>query len=136
STVAPSGQRLVEPLEPQTPLGSNTPERVESPLPAYLAPHAHVSPYISWAVFPSHAFKLLLVPLVLAANWHLLAPYLSPGTPNPFTPIFLLSGRIPDSSDHDPRYAKTLWDAVFVLYYVVFWSFVRQSLAQHLFKPL
>lgn len=116
---------------PHSPLGSNTPERGRSPV-----RHRRVSPFLRWAVEPSSAFRLLFVPLVLSANWELLAPYVSPGAPNPFTSIFLLSGHLPTSSPEDPRYAKTWWDIAFLAYYVIFWSFARQSLATQVFQPL
>lgn len=104
-------------------------------------PSLYVSPLNSHFTLPlnffsASAFKLLLIPLILYANWHLLAPYISPGLSNPFAHIFLLSGRVPASSDDDPRYAKTWWDLLFIAYYIVFWSFVRQSLSSRLFKPL
>ncbi|KXN86439.1 Sphingosine N-acyltransferase lac1 [Leucoagaricus sp. SymC.cos] len=116
---------------PQTPLGSNTPVRASSP--PYRAP---VSPYLRWAVQPASALKLLILPLALFVNWQLLTPFVSPGVSNPFRNIFLLAGRVPGSSDADPRYQKTYWDLVFISYYVIFWSFVRQSLSSRVFQPL
>jgi acyl-CoA-dependent ceramide synthase len=116
---------------PLSPFGSNTPERSRSPV-----PRLRVSPFLLWAVQPYSAFKPLLIPLVLYVNWELLAPYLSPGTSNPFAQVFLLSGRVPTSPPNDPRYAKNWWDLVFVAYYIIFWSFVRQSLSAQVFQPL
>ncbi len=114
-----------------SPLGSNTPERGRSPVRSQ-----RISPWLRWAVQPSSALKLLLVPVVLYANWEFLAPYLSPGASNPFGSVFLLSGRLETSPHNDPRYAKTWWDLAFLVYYIVFWSFVRQSLAAQVFQPL
>lgn len=62
--------------------------------------------------------------------------YLEPGIPNPFAPIFLLSGYIPTSSPEDIRYRKTWWDIVFLGYYIVFFSFVRQILAIKVSQPV
>lgn len=92
---------------------------------------------ILYLISPSaSAFKLLLIPLVLYANWQLLAPYAAPGVPNPFAHIFLLAGRVSTSSPDDPRYAKSWWDLVFVAYYIIFWSFIRQSLTTRVLTPL
>ncbi|KAF5363341.1 hypothetical protein D9756_000463 [Leucocoprinus leucothites] len=122
---------LAGPFLPQTPLGSNTPQRAHSP--SHQPP---VAPYLRWAVQPASAVKLLLIPLVLYANWEVLAPWVSPGLPNPFANIFLITGRVPGSSDADPRYQKSWWDLVFITYYVIFWSFVRQSLASRVATPI
>ncbi|KAF9446956.1 longevity assurance proteins LAG1/LAC1 [Macrolepiota fuliginosa MF-IS2] len=119
-----------------SPLGSNTPERAPSPVTPRGGHHPRPSPYLRWAVQPSSAFKLLAVPLVLYANWYILAPLLSSDIPNPFAPVFLLAGHVSTSSKDDPRYAKSWWDLVFIAYYIVFWSFVRQSLSVRVFKPL
>jgi len=59
-----------------------------------------------------------------------------PGIPNPFANIFLIAGRVPGSSDTDPRYQKSYWDLAFIAYYVVFWSFVRQSLSSRVSQPI
>jgi len=66
----------------------------------------------------------------------MLGHYLEPGIPNPFAPIFLLSGHIPTSSRDDVRYRKTWWDIAFLGYYVVFFSFVREILAIKVSRPL
>ncbi|KAF5387711.1 hypothetical protein D9615_000494 [Tricholomella constricta] len=128
---------LAGPFLPQTPLGSSTP-RSASPVypngkPSTALP---VSPSLRWAVQPSSAFKLLLVPLVLFVNWELLSPYLAPGLKNPFGCFFLLSGRIPTSSPENPRYAKTYLDLLFLAYNIVFFSLVRQLVAVKLCRPI
>jgi len=48
---------------------------------------------------------------------------------NPFAATFILSGRTVGSTDDDPRYAKTWSDLLFIAYYVVFFSFLRQVVA-------
>jgi very-long-chain ceramide synthase len=65
-----------------------------------------------------------------------LAPLFEPGISNPFAPFFLLSGLVPSSSRDDPRYAKSYLDLLFIAYYVVFWSFVRQSLTIYVSRPI
>jgi very-long-chain ceramide synthase len=88
------------------------------------------------------ALQVLLVPIVLYVNWEFLSPNIwsllhksglfpqyEDGIPNPFAPFFLLSHRVPTSSPDDPRYQKGYLDLLFVAYYVVFWSLMRQIIA-------
>ncbi|KAF4619369.1 hypothetical protein D9613_005310 [Agrocybe pediades] len=124
---------LTGPFLPQTPLGSLTP-RSASPAPFNKLPER--SALISWVVNPAASFKLLLVPLVLYTNWELLSPYLEPGTPNPFSHIFQISGYVPTSSPNDPRYRKTWWDLVFIAYYVIVFSFIREALGHWVSRPV
>ena len=73
---------------------------------------------------------------VLWCNWELVSPYVAEGVPNPFRPLLFISHRVPGSSDSDPRYQKGWLDLVFIAYYFVFWSFIRQSLAIYVCKPI
>ncbi|KAJ2920100.1 hypothetical protein MD484_g341, partial [Candolleomyces efflorescens] len=131
---------LAGPFLPQTPLASTTPSRTGSPVAStgFLSASRRVPPWwLQWATNPYTALKLLITPVVLCLNWHFVTPYVAPaGIPNPFAPIFLLSGHIPDSSPEDPRYAKTYSDLVFLAYYIVFFSFVREYLAIKVARPL
>jgi len=74
----------------------------------------------------------MLCPPVLYLLWAAIAPLII-GQPardyNPFASVFLLTGHIPSSSEDDPRYAKTWADLLFVAYYIIFFSFLRQILA-------
>ena len=81
------------------------------------------------------AFKLLLLPLLLWVNWALLAPYLNLGVGNPFS-VFIISGHIPTSSPSDPLYRKTWWDLPFIAYYIVVFSFIRETLSIKISRPL
>lgn len=47
-----------------------------------------------------------------------------------------ISHRVPSSSDDDPRYQKGYLDLVFIAYYIVFYSFVRQTITQTLCRPI
>jgi very-long-chain ceramide synthase len=47
-----------------------------------------------------------------------------------------ISHPVPSSSDDDPRYQKGYLDLVFIGYYIVFYSFVRQIITQTLCRPL
>ena len=82
------------------------------------------------------SLKLLLIPVVLWANWEFLAPYVAKGLPNPFNTLLFISHRVPGSSDDDPRYAKGYGDLLFIAYYIIVWSFVRQTLMLNLCRPL
>jgi acyl-CoA-dependent ceramide synthase len=73
---------------------------------------------------------------VLYINWELLSPYLAPGIPNPFGGFFLISSRLPWSTDEHPLYAKSYQDILFLGYNVVFFSLVRQVVAVKLSRPI
>jgi very-long-chain ceramide synthase len=66
---------------------------------------------------------------LLYLNWELVSPYIEPGRPNPFGTLFLLSGRVPTSTSDKPMYAKSYADLLFVAYHIVFFSLVRQLIA-------
>lgn len=80
--------------------------------------------------------KILLTFVVLWANWEILAPYVAKDAPNPFAPLLFISYRIPTSPDDNPRYHKGYLDLVFIAYYIVFWSFVRQVVTINLCRPI
>lgn len=82
------------------------------------------------------ALKLLLIPFVLYVNWELLAPFIAPDLPNPFESLIFISHYIPTSSPDDPRYAKGYLDLLFVAYYIIFFSFVRQTITVTIFRSL
>ncbi|KAI0638159.1 TLC domain-containing protein [Trametes polyzona] len=82
------------------------------------------------------SLKILLLVFILWANWELLAPYVAKDVANPFAPLLFISHRIPGTPDDDPRYQKGYLDLVFIAYYVVFWSFVRQSITLYICRPL
>ena len=82
------------------------------------------------------SLKILLFFFVLWANWELLSPYVAKDVPNPFTPLLFISHRIPTSPDDDPRYQKGYLDFLFLTYYIVFWSFVRQAITIYLCRPI
>ena len=82
------------------------------------------------------SLKILLAVVALWANWELLAPYVAKDLPNTFAPLLFISHRIPTSSLDDPRYQKGYLDLVFIAYYIVFWSFIRQSITIYLCRPV
>lgn len=84
------------------------------------------------------AFKILIVPLILYINWDLITPFVDPSlqSRNPFAPLFLLSHRVPTSSEEDPRYQKGYLDLLFIAYYIVFWSCIRQIITVNICKHI
>ncbi|KAF8913992.1 TLC domain-containing protein [Gymnopilus junonius] len=103
---------------------------------AWPAKQANRSAWIRWAVDPVASFKLLLFHLILYLNWEFVAPYVNLGIQNPFAGLFLLKGRVPGTASEDPRYQKSWWDLAFLAYYVVFFSFIRQSVAIRVSRPV
>ncbi|KAJ7665528.1 TLC domain-containing protein [Mycena rosella] len=122
---------FADPFQPQTPLGSRTPERTSSPLGAR---RPRVTPWLRWAVEPALDTPLapLLEPLVPA-----IGPYLPNGhLPNPFGSVFLISHRVPTSDPDDPRYAKGWCDLLFLAYNIVFFSCFRQLITVNLCRRI
>ncbi|CAE7203639.1 unnamed protein product [Rhizoctonia solani] len=90
-----------------------------------------------WMREPASSFKLLLIPLALYANFEFVTRYiLKQPYSNPFAPLLFISYPLSDSEPSDLRYGKGWLDLVFLAYYVIFFSFVRQSVTIHIIKPL
>ncbi|KAG8926480.1 hypothetical protein FRC02_008856 [Tulasnella sp. 418] len=87
---------------------------------------------MNWIRSPASSFKLMLVPLVLFLNWHVV----SPEAHNPFKYFITIQYRVPDSADDDPRYQKGYGDLAFLFYYVIVFTFIRQTITIHFFRPL
>jgi acyl-CoA-dependent ceramide synthase len=106
------------------------------------------------ATSSASSFVMLLIPLVLYAIWALLSPYVAPSLSNPFAPLLFISHPVLgpentsakclsvegcprlDSNADVVRYRKGWLDLVFVAYYIVVWSFVRQSITINLCHPI
>ena len=56
--------------------------------------------------------------------------------PNPFASIIFISHRIPGTPDDAPLYQKGYLDLVFVAYFILVWSFVRQFVTLYIARPL
>jgi very-long-chain ceramide synthase len=82
------------------------------------------------------ALKIVTVPIVLYLNWEFASKYVTLPFSNPFGPLFLLSGYVEGSAPDDPRYAKTWFDIPFLVYYVVFFSMVRQFITVDVAVPV
>ncbi|CAE6486651.1 unnamed protein product [Rhizoctonia solani] len=90
-----------------------------------------------WMREPESSFKLLLIPLALYGNFELVTRYiLEQPYSNPFAPLLFISYRLSDSESSDPRYGKGWLDLAFLVYYVIFFSFVRQSVTIHIIRPI
>ncbi|PCH41067.1 longevity assurance proteins LAG1/LAC1 [Wolfiporia cocos MD-104 SS10] len=94
-----------------------------------------------WIVVPSSSLKMLLIVLVLWANWELFTPFIHTGLPNPFAPLLFISHPVTPgpgtlATADAPRYAKGYLDLVFITYYVVFWSFFRQAITLYVCQPV
>jgi acyl-CoA-dependent ceramide synthase len=132
---------LAGPFMPQTPLGSNTPFRDLSP--ALAKKNLRFTPTLwsdiktmRWAVHPSSALKLLLIPIVLYVNWEALAPYIAPNIPNPFACFLFIQHMSPNSSPERPLYAKGYFDFAFLAYNILFFSLVRQVITINISRPI
>ncbi|KAI0032043.1 longevity assurance proteins LAG1/LAC1 [Vararia minispora EC-137] len=91
-----------------------------------------------WVVRPSSSLRILLIPVILHLNWILLTPLITTNPPSsPFAPLLFISHPTPSPTDDvtDPRYRKGPLDLLFIAYYIVFWSFVRQSITIYLCQP-
>ncbi|KAI0773441.1 longevity assurance proteins LAG1 LAC1 [Irpex lacteus] len=89
-----------------------------------------------WVVVPTSSLKLLVIVVLLWSNWEILTPLVAKDIPNPFAPLLFISHKVPTSSPEDPRYQKGYLDLVFIAFYVVFWSFIRQSITLWFLRPL
>jgi very-long-chain ceramide synthase len=76
---------------------------------------------------------MLLVPLILYFNWKVFTPLINPSLPNPFRPLIFISHEAPESTPDSPKYNKGPLDFLFVAYYVIFFSFVRQVITVNVF---
>ncbi|KIM90890.1 hypothetical protein PILCRDRAFT_811387 [Piloderma croceum F 1598] len=139
---------LAGPFLPQTPVNAMTPgtnpSSAGSPKHAFAIINQGASANslwydiktLRWAVEPASALKLLLIPVVLYINWEILAPYIAKDLPNPFAPLIFISHYIPTSSPDNPRYAKGYLDLLFLAYYIIFFSFARQTITISVCRPL
>ncbi|RSH88614.1 hypothetical protein EHS25_002841 [Saitozyma podzolica] len=86
-----------------------------------------------WMLIPSSSFLLMLLPVTLYLNHNLLTHYgiLGHGTANPFACLLFPQGRLPNG-----KYTKAWTDFLFLAYYIIFWSFVRQFVTIHVLRPL
>lgn len=82
------------------------------------------------------SLRVLIIVVSLWVGWEILASSLSFSTSNPFAPLLFVSHRAATSSLDDSRYQKGYLDLVFIAFYIVVWSFIRQFITIWGFKPL
>ncbi|TIB70751.1 longevity assurance proteins LAG1/LAC1 [Wallemia mellicola] len=90
---------------------------------------------MKWMVHPITSFKMIVITVIAYFNWRIFTP----GVFNPFEPLLLLSNpvpRHPEDPEGTVRYAKSYKDILFVLFYVVVFSFTRQFITIYLLRPL
>ncbi|TIB95918.1 longevity assurance proteins LAG1/LAC1 [Wallemia mellicola] len=78
---------------------------------------------------------MIVITVIAYFNWRIFTP----GVFNPFEPLLLLSNpvpRHPEDPEGTVRYAKSYKDILFVLFYVVVFSFTRQFITIYLLRPL
>ncbi|TIA68397.1 hypothetical protein E3P91_04089 [Wallemia ichthyophaga] len=91
---------------------------------------------MQWMIHPSPvtSLKMIVITLVAWLNWRVFTP----DAPNPLTPLLFLSNPVPRHAD-DPlsttRYAKSYYDILFVLFYVIVFSFLRQFITLYILHP-
>jgi acyl-CoA-dependent ceramide synthase len=85
------------------------------------------------ALIPASAFVLMMIPVILWANqWMLIdLGLMGPYKVNPFAWMIFPSHRLPNGLYH-----KGLLDFVFIGYYIIFWSFVRQFVTLYILRPM
>jgi len=140
---------LAGPFMPQTPFDSQSESGSRPSTPSFGRRPPREDPWsteskglwndivtLRWVVVPSSSLKLLLIPIVLWANWEFLAPYVAADIVNPFAPLLFISHRVLDSSPDDPRYQKGYLDLVFIAYYIIVWSYFRQALTLQVLRPV
>ena len=73
--------------------------------------------------------------MLLYTIWEFLAHYIAKGSLNPFAPLLFISHRVTDPPADEIRYQKGYMDLAFVAYYIILWSFVRQSVMIYIARP-
>ncbi|CAO1632629.1 unnamed protein product [Parajaminaea phylloscopi] len=95
-----------------------------------------------WMTVPASALKIASIFVIGYVNWRIFTP----NTTNPFEPFLFLSHRVPVAqvllqepkaalTGDTVRYQKGYYDLCFLVFYVVVFSFIRQSTTLYVFKP-
>lgn len=95
-----------------------------------------------WMTQPASSAKLAGIVLLAWFNWRLFTPHVA----NPFEPFIFLSHRVPVSQviAYDAtlalkgdlvRYQKGYKDALFLIFYIIVFSCLRQTTTLYFFKP-
>ncbi|KAA1466434.1 longevity assurance proteins LAG1/LAC1 [Dentipellis sp. KUC8613] len=80
-----------------------------------------------------------MIPVILHIIWTLVTPLVASRPPSsPLAPLLFISHPTSSPTDDqtDPRYRKGFLDLIFIAYYIVFFSFVRQIVMLRVFPPV
>lgn len=123
-----------------SPLKADTPTTKAAPRP----PAAHVAPsasstLFSWLVKPTESFSLIAVTVI---SWAIIEySSILPLARNPLSALLFISYPLTPtvdelaSSNPGPRYGKGPLDLCFLVFYIIVFSFLRQSLTEFIIKP-
>ncbi|MCO5553218.1 hypothetical protein L7F22_006739 [Adiantum nelumboides] len=125
-------------------MGSSAPAKRAATRSSVVAPAGLLSDIATfrWMTQPASSAKLAGIVLLAWFNWRLFTPHVA----NPFEPFIFLSHRVPVSQviAHDAtlalkgdlvRYQKGYKDALFLIFYVIVFSCLRQTTTLYFFKP-
>ncbi|GAA5918664.1 hypothetical protein JCM6882_004179 [Rhodosporidiobolus microsporus] len=115
-----SVKEVLTQLEPTTPA-------VAPAKPVWQAP----SGPLAWLVKPG---KTAPVILAVVAAWAALERFAT--GPNPLSPLLFISYPLPlEAGDHTQRYGKGPLDLAFLSFYIIVFSFARQSITEYFIRP-
>lgn len=118
--------------------------RKKAPATAPLSPTLHGPTYLHWVQRPGDSFIILATIVSCWCAWEIVFPPSKAadaplGTTNPFAPFLFISYPLPHR-EGDPvgmvRYAKGVKDLLFLPFWIVAFSFVRQAVTLHVVRPL
>ncbi|CEL61015.1 hypothetical protein RSOLAG1IB_04254 [Rhizoctonia solani AG-1 IB] len=87
---------------------------------------------LDWIRWPSSSFRLMALPALLSFNWKIIGT----SHENPFSSLIFISNPVKTRSDGQVLYAKSYADLLFLAYYIVVFSFIRQFLHFYSLNPL
>ncbi|GAA5865293.1 hypothetical protein JCM8547_005047 [Rhodosporidiobolus lusitaniae] len=87
---------------------------------------------LAWLVKPKQTLQVILA---VFAAWAAVERF-APG-PNPLTPFLFISYPLPrEAGDNEQRYGKGPLDLAFLSFYIIVFSFLRQSVTEFFVRPL
>ncbi|BGP10383.1 sphingosine N-acyltransferase lag1 [Rhodotorula toruloides] len=117
-----SVKEALKQLEPTSPPGATTNK------PAWTQPTGP----LAWFVKPKKTGQLVAV---VVAIWAAIERF-APARQNPLTPFLFISYPLArEPGDEGQRYGKGPWDLAFLAFYIVVFSFLRQSVTEFFIRP-
>lgn len=118
-----SVKEALQQLEPTSPPGATTNK------PVWTQPTGP----LAWFVKPKKTGQLVAV---IVAIWAAIERF-APTRQNPLTPFLFISYPLAKQpGDEGQRYGKGPWDLAFLAFYIVVFSFLRQSVTEFFIRPL